>query len=225
MGRGDPVRPAAGRLRGRDRDRRPRLAGRAAERAPRQGRQGRLTAGRTAADGQCRRRGDRDAKRASRPLVRGHVGVCGRGARDWTGRADDRGRRGRRDRHRRLGVGALRCRDRRLRGDGRDVSERYLATFRRPPRRFRDGRRRRRARARGRRTRPTPAGRSRSANCSGTRRRPTRTTSRLPSHRGATPLGRSSWRSKMRRSIPARSTTSTRTAPRPRSTIAPRPRR
>ena len=69
------------------------------------------------------------------------------------------------------------------------------------------------------------AGRSRSANCSGTRRRRTRTTSRLPSHRGATPLGRSSWRSKMRRSIPARSTTSTRTAPRPRSTIAPRPRR
>ena len=225
MGRGDPVRPAAGRLRGRDRDRRPRLAGRAAERAPRQGRQGRLTAGRTAADGQCRRRGDRDAQRASRSLVRGHVGVCGRGARDWTGRADDRGGRGRRDRHRRLGVGALRCRDRRLRGDGRDVSERYLATFRRPPRRFRDGRRRRRARARGggRGRRPRGAAGRRTARVRGD-------VGRAPPHgsradRGATPLGRSSWRSKMRRSIPARSTTSTRTAPRPRSTIAPRPRR
>ena len=87
------------------------------------------------------------------------VRLRGGRARDRPGAADDRRRRGRRCGHRRRRGGADRCRDRRVRGHGRDLEERSLAALRRPPRRIRDGRGRRHPRARGRRARGAARGR------------------------------------------------------------------
>ena len=150
LGRRAPVRAGADRLRDRDRDRRDRLARRAAG-GPRRARaEGRLAARRPAADGQRGRRRGRDAPRPPRADVRRDVGLRGRRARDRAGDADDRVGRGRRGRHRRRRGGAVADHGRRVRGDGRDLEARDLAPVRRPPRRLRARRGRRDPRARGR---------------------------------------------------------------------------
>ena len=128
----------------------------------------------------------------------------------------------RRRRRRRLRGRARAARPRRLRRARRDVGHRHLAPVRRPPRRLRDGRGRRGARARGRREGARA------------RRQHPRLRARLRRHVGRLPpdrarQGRRGRRRgdahRARRRRPARprtSCTSTRTAPRPRSTTAPR---